>query len=131
MIEEVFIIDLHWIKDSHRGNRVPIFRNFRGDVFSRFPGCWLPNLRQSSVAIHIETSHICTENQMTGFYMKCNLELKCVKGAEKRLNKGATWNFIFYFQSRDVFRTKSSIKAEPFCENSWLSPQKFLKLKKS
>ena len=33
-----------------------------------------------SVAFHIETSHlICTANQMTGLYMKCNTGLKWVK----------------------------------------------------
>ena len=35
---------------------------------------------QASVAFHIETSHlICIANQMTGFYMKRNAELKWVK----------------------------------------------------
>ena len=30
-----------------------------------------------SVAFHVETNHlICGANQMTGFYMKCNTELK-------------------------------------------------------
>ena len=34
---------------------------------------------QFSDAFHIETSHlICSSNQMTGFYMKCNTELKWV-----------------------------------------------------
>ena len=32
---------------------------------------------QCSIAFHIETSHlICTANQMIGFYMKCNTDLK-------------------------------------------------------
>ena len=35
---------------------------------------------QPSVVFHIETSHlICNANRMTGFYMKCNTGLKCVK----------------------------------------------------
>ena len=35
---------------------------------------------QPCVTFHIETSHlICTANQMTSFYMKCNTELKWVK----------------------------------------------------
>ena len=35
---------------------------------------------QLSVAFHIETSHLfCTEKQMTGFYVKRNPEVKCVK----------------------------------------------------
>ena len=34
---------------------------------------------QPSAAFHIKTSHlICYENQMTGFYMKCNTGLKRV-----------------------------------------------------
>ena len=37
------------------------------------------NPAQSSVAFHIETSHlIYTANQVTGFYMKCNSGLKWV-----------------------------------------------------
>ena len=32
---------------------------------------------QPNTAFHIKTSHlICTANQMTGFYMKCNTGLK-------------------------------------------------------
>ena len=35
---------------------------------------------QFSVTFHIEHSHlICSANQMTGFYMKCNAGLKRVK----------------------------------------------------
>ena len=35
---------------------------------------------QSSVKFYIKTSHlICTVNQMTGFYMKWNTELKWIK----------------------------------------------------
>ena len=31
------------------------------------------DIRTTSAAFHIESSHlICAENQMTGFYMKCN-----------------------------------------------------------
>ena len=38
------------------------------------------NQFQPSVTFRIETSHlICTANQMTGFYMKCNTGLKWVK----------------------------------------------------
>ena len=38
------------------------------------------NLFQSSVAFHVETSHlICTANQINGFYIKCNNGLKWVK----------------------------------------------------
>ena len=34
---------------------------------------------QPSIAFNIETNHlICNENQVTGFYMKCNTELKWV-----------------------------------------------------
>ena len=41
----------------------------------------LINPFERSVAFHIEISHlICTENQMNGFYMKCNTGLKWVKG---------------------------------------------------
>ena len=37
----------------------------------------------SSVAFHIETSHlICNANQMIGSYMKCNTRLKWVKSAK-------------------------------------------------
>ena len=40
----------------------------------------LLNPFQLSVVFHIETSHlICSVNQMLGFYMKCNFELKWVK----------------------------------------------------
>ena len=71
------------------------FENFRGYIFTKFLGCWLPNRCQSIVAIYIETSQlICRANQMTGFYMECNIELKCVKEAEKRLNKTVTWNVV-------------------------------------
>ena len=36
-------------------------------------------LFQPSVAFHIETRHlICSANQITGFYMKCNTGLKGV-----------------------------------------------------
>ena len=35
------------------------------------------NILKASFAFHIETSHlICSENQMTVFYMKCNAVLK-------------------------------------------------------
>ena len=38
------------------------------------------NLFQPIVALCVETIHlICTANQMTGFYMKCNTGLKWVK----------------------------------------------------
>ena len=48
---------------------------------------YILNLFQSSVACHIETSHlicsennlICSENQMNGFLIKCNTGLKWVK----------------------------------------------------
>ena len=40
------------------------------------------NPYQPSVAFHEETNHlICTENQMAGFYMKCNIGQKWVKVA--------------------------------------------------
>ena len=40
----------------------------------------LINPLQPSRAIHSETSHlICSANQVTGFYMKCNTELKRIK----------------------------------------------------
>ena len=35
------------------------------------------NAFQLSVAFHVEPSHLtCSQNEMTGFYMKCNTELK-------------------------------------------------------
>ena len=38
------------------------------------------NCEKLSVTFHIETNHlIYTPNQMTGFYMKCKIWLKCVK----------------------------------------------------
>ena len=38
------------------------------------------NPYQPSVEFHTETSHlICTANQITGFYEKCNIWLKWVK----------------------------------------------------
>ena len=38
------------------------------------------NSFQPSVPSHIETSHVIRNtNQMTGFYMECNIVLKCVK----------------------------------------------------
>ena len=40
---------------------------------------WI-NQFQPSAAFHIETSHfISTINNMTGFYVKCNIRLKMVK----------------------------------------------------
>ena len=40
----------------------------------------LINPFEPSVAFHIESHLICTENQINGFYMKCNTGLKWVKG---------------------------------------------------
>ena len=41
---------------------------------------------QPSIVFHIGTNHlICPENQMTGFYMKCNIGLKQVNGNFDRL----------------------------------------------
>ena len=41
--------------------------------------CLFVNPFQHSVGIYIETSHlICTADQITGFYMKCNTGLKWV-----------------------------------------------------
>ena len=41
------------------------------------------NPLQPSVAFHIETSHlICTTNQISGFYIKCNAGLKWVNSQE-------------------------------------------------
>ena len=38
------------------------------------------NIFQSIDVFHIETSHlICSPNQMTSFYIKCNTELKLIK----------------------------------------------------
>ena len=44
-------------------------------------GCHISsNPSQPSVAFHRETSHlICSANQMTGFYMECNIGLKRAK----------------------------------------------------
>ena len=54
------------------------------------------NIFQPSIAFHIETSHlICSANQMTGFYMKCNTELKWVKSAKFTLKKIADYSVIF------------------------------------
>ena len=37
--------------------------------------CWWVNLFQSNVAFHIENSNlICTANETTGFYTKCNIQ---------------------------------------------------------
>ena len=45
------------------------------------------NLFQLGVVFPIETSHlICSTNQMTGFYTKCNTGLKWVTGADFRMN---------------------------------------------
>ena len=47
---------------------------------------------QLSVAFYIETSHwICSVNQMTGFYMKCNTGLKCVNDQK---SSGHLFNFF-------------------------------------
>ena len=44
------------------------------------------NQFQSSVAFHMDTSHlICFASQVTGFYIKCNTGLKWVKGRESDL----------------------------------------------
>ena len=46
---------------------------------------------QPSVAFNIETSHlICSANQMTGFYMKCNIGMKWVK-----VNAAISWVTLF------------------------------------
>ena len=38
------------------------------------------NLFQPSVVLHIDTNHfVCNANQVTGFYIQCNIGLKCVK----------------------------------------------------
>ena len=50
-------------------------------VFDHFVGLAFKGLIlfQPNVAFHIETSHlICSANQITGFYMKCNTGLKGV-----------------------------------------------------
>ena len=49
--------------------------NYFGEIADRRRQCIKP-----SVAFHIDTSHlICNANKMTGFYMECNNERKCVK----------------------------------------------------
>ena len=48
----------------------------------------LLNQFQPSVAFHIETSYlICRENQINGFYMKCNTRLKWIKNLAKVKNE--------------------------------------------
>ena len=61
-------------------------------------------LFQPSFAFHIETSRlICTANQVTGFYMKCNTGLKWVKRrlfqcmVPKTMNLVKTVDFYFSF----------------------------------
>ena len=57
----------------------------------------LLNQFHSSVAFHIETSHlICTVNQMSGWYMKCKIGLKWVK------NGSSYWGNAF---SRSTMKT--------------------------
>ena len=47
---------------------------------------------QNSVAFHIETGHLfCRAKQMTGFYMKCNTELKRVN-LKTKLHQGKDYN---------------------------------------
>ena len=51
---------------------------------------------QPSVEFHIEISHlICTANQITGFYMKCNARLKSVKWVNFQLITGILHWFSF------------------------------------
>ena len=64
---------------------------------------------QPSVAFHIETSHfICTENQMTGFYMKCNIGLNWVKKntVEKWAKVTVTILFITTFQKEITLKNR-------------------------
>ena len=59
---------------------------------------------QSSVAIHIETSHlICIANEITGFYMESNTGLKWVK------IKGLTTTFAMKKESSADFGSTTLI----------------------
>ena len=56
---------------KYNGQNIGINSTLKSHIYK-----WL-NPFQSSVAFRIETSYlICNENQMTGFYMKCNTGVK-------------------------------------------------------
>ena len=72
---------------------------------------WKKNINpfQPSVAFHIETSHlVCTENRMTGFYMKCNIGLNWVEKniVEKWTKVTVTILFITTFQKEITLKNR-------------------------
>ena len=74
------------------------------------------NQFQSSVAFHIETSHlICSANQMNGFYIKCNTWMKWVKWD----NEGENWKNLNVFQ---LVKMTFSQRSFPSVNNTrWLN----------
>ena len=65
---------------KHNGQNIGINSTLSGQIYK----CFSPF--QSSVAFHIETSHlICNANQMIGFFMKCKTGLKWVNLQNKSM----------------------------------------------
>ena len=73
---------------------------------------WSFNPFQPSVVFHIETSHlICTANQITGFYVKCNPGLKWVKSPNrKKTSCRASVNSLTLFFSMFPFDPSENIR---------------------
>ena len=71
-------------------------------------------LFQSSAAFHIEPSHlICSANQMTGFYMKCNTGLKWVKRrlvTPKLVNSALVSQLTFTCSKSTIETLEKSVK---------------------
>ena len=66
------------------------------------------NPYQPSVAFHIETSYlICIANQMAGFNMKCNTELKWVNVTQKFSHNATPLKLTMLFKSpNDDYKVK-------------------------
>ena len=52
---------------------------------------------------------ICTENQMTGFYMKCNIGLKWAKGSSVRKKNAVKIDKVKFFHNDVSFLGRISI----------------------
>ena len=79
-------------------------------------GCnnFIDNPFQCSDAFHIETSHLnCSANQMTGFYMKYNTELKWINfenlGSTSIYQKYPTFALLLEFLTMITFSMKISL----------------------
>ena len=95
---------------------------FKKNYQGKFSLIWV-NPFQSSVAFHIETSHlICNTNQTTEFFMQCNTGLKCVNTSTTSLDTYSNNSSRLIVTENRSYNLRSfSNSSDNFCKVSWTS----------